>query len=73
MKAGITHEFLGDQTVTLNSLKMKSELDDTRLYAGIGVDWQALENMRLYLQAEKEHGDHFSRDYNISAGLKWQF
>ena len=73
LKAGITHEFLGDQTVTLNSLKMKSELDDTRLYAGIGVDWQALENMRLYLQAEKEHGDHFSRDYNISAGLKWQF
>jgi len=37
------------------------------------VDWQVSDNIRLYMQAEREHGEHFTREYNVSAGLKWKF
>ena len=52
---------------------MTSELEGTRGYYGAGVDWQATDTLRFYIQAEREHGEHFEREYNVSAGLKWQF
>ena len=52
---------------------MTSDLDGTRVYYGAGVDWQATDNLRLYMQVEREHGEHFTREYNVSAGLKWTF
>ena len=52
---------------------MTSDLDGTRVYYGAGMDWQALDSLRLYMQAEHEHGEHFTREYNISCGLKWEF
>ena len=40
---------------------MTSDLDGTRVYYGAGVDWQATDNLRLYMQVEREHGEHFTR------------
>lgn len=73
VKAGVNHEFLGEQEVRINGVRMTSDLDGTRVYYGAGVDWQATDNLRLYMQVEREHGEHFTREYNVSAGLKWKF
>ena len=73
VKAGLNHEFLGEQEARLNGVRMTSDLEGTRGYYGVGVDWQATDNLRLYMQAEREHGEHFTREYNVSAGLKWSF
>ena len=72
VKAGVNHEFLGDQVAYINGFRMSSDIG-TRFYYGLGVDWQARDDLRFYMQAEREHGHHFTRDYNISAGLKWEF
>ena len=73
MKAGLNHEFLGEQDARLNGVRMTSDLEGTCGYYGVGVDWQATGNLRLYMQAEREQGGHFTREYNVSAGLKWSF
>ncbi len=73
VKAGVNHEFLGEQRARLNGLDMRSDLDGTRVYYGLGVDWQLSDDIRLYMQAEREHGENFTREYNMSAGLKWRF
>ena len=73
VKAGLNHEFLGEQKARINDLHLQSELEGTRVYYGLGADWQATDNLRLYVQAEREQGEHFTREYNISAGLKWRF
>ena len=73
VKAGLNYEFLGDQEAHFNHVRMTSELEGTRGYYGAGVDWQATDTLCFYIQAEREHGEHFEREYNVSAGLKWQF
>lgn len=73
VKAGVNHEFLGEQEARLNGVRMISELEGTRGYYGAGVDWQATDALRLYMQAEREEGEHFTREFNVSAGLKWSF
>lgn len=73
VKAGVNHEFLGEQKARFNGESFTSDLDGTRVYYGLGVDWQAADDLRLYMQAEREHGEHFTREYNVSAGLKFSF
>lgn len=73
VKVGVNHEFLGEQKARINDLHLNSEMEGTRVYYGLGADWQATDNLRLYVQAEREHGEHFTREYNVSAGLKWRF
>ena len=72
MKAGLVHEFLGDQDARFNGEHFSSSLDGTRAYYGLGLDWQATDNLRLYMQAEREQGEDFTREYNISAGFQWK-
>lgn len=69
----MNHEFLGTQTARINGHRYSSELDGTRVYYGFGADWQVTDNLRIYMQAEREHGENFTREYNLSAGLKWRF
>ena len=73
MEVGLNHEFLGEQEARINGVHMTSELEGTRGYYRVGVDWQATDSLRLYIQTEREHGEHFSREYNVSAGLQWKF
>ena len=73
VKAGVNYEFLGEQEASINDVRMTSDLEGARVYYGAGVDWQATEDLRLYMQAEREQGEHFTREYNVSVGLKWSF
>lgn len=73
IKAGVNHEFLGEQVVHINNTRMDSDLAGTRVYYGAGIDWQATDSLRVYAQVEREHGAHFTREVNVSAGLKWEF
>lgn len=73
VKGGVNHEFLGDQTARINGVRMTSSMEGTRVYYGAGLDWQATDDLRLYMQVEREHGEHFTREYNASVGLKWEF
>lgn len=73
IKAGVNHEFLGEQVVHINNTRMDNNLAGTRVYYGAGIDWQATDSLRVYAQVEREHGEHFTREINVSAGLKWEF
>ena len=73
VKGGVNREFLGRQKASFNGEDMTANMHGTRVYYGLGVDWQAADTLRLYMQAERESGDHYTREYNVSAGIKWDF
>ena len=73
VKGGVNSEFLGRQKASFNGEDMTANMHGTRVYYGLGVDWQAADTLRLYMQAERESGDHYTREYNVSAGVKWDF
>ena len=73
VKGGVNREFLGRQKASFNGEDMTANMHGTRVYYGFGVDWQAADTLRLYMQAERESGDHYTREYNVSAGVKWVF
>ena len=45
----------------------------TTFYYGLGGDRQFNERMRLYGQFERETGDDYEKDYEVSVGLKYEF
>ena len=77
IKGGIKHEFLGEQKLWVSDgadrVDFRGSLESTRVYYGAGFDWNLTDQMRLYAQVERESGDKYRKDYEISAGLKWQF
>lgn len=73
VKAGFIREFLGDQKVRINGVRMTGDMEETRIYYGLGVDWQFMRDLRFYAQAEREEGRYYDREYNISAGINWNF
>lgn len=73
LKAGVNHEFLGKQTIHVNDIRFSDTLAGTRLYYGAGFDWQWTDDTRLYAQIEREHGHHYTREFEVSAGVKWDF
>ena len=77
---GVKHEFLGgDQTITYrgidgDSVKVHADdIDGTRFYYGVNFDWQVAENFRIYAQVDREEGDNYTKDYDVSVGAKWLF
>ena len=74
LKAGVKHDFLGDRTVWFGSDRFDGEVaGKTTFYYGLGGDWQFNERMRLYGQFERETGDDYEKDYEVSVGLKYEF
>ena len=74
LKAGVKHDFLGDRTVWFGSDRFDGEVaGKTTFYYGLGGDWQFNERMRLYGQIERETGDDYEKDYEVSVGLKYEF
>ncbi len=77
---GVKHEFLGgDQTITYRGVEGDSvsvhadDIDGTRFYYGLNFDWQVAENFRIYAQVDREEGDNYTKDYDVSVGAKWLF
>lgn len=77
VKAGIKHEFLGDQDIWISdgadNVHFRGTLGETRFYYGGGFDWNFSDQLKLYAQVEREQGSHYKKNYEVSAGLKWQF
>ena len=73
LKAGVNHEFLGDQTVTVNAVEFNDDLRGTRVYYGAGLDLQFAKNARLYAEFEREDGVKTSTPWSVSAGLRVEF
>ena len=77
---GVKHEFLGgDQTIRYTGVDgaqasvHADDIDGSRFYYGLNFDWQVSNSCRLYAQLDREEGDHYTKEYDVSVGLKWTF
>ena len=77
---GVKHEFLGgDQTIHytgVDNVKLSAKADDiagTRIYYGVNMDWQLAQDLRLFGEVSREEGDGYTKDYDVSIGLKYSF
>jgi outer membrane autotransporter protein len=77
---GVKHEFLGgDQTISYTGVDggkasvRAGDIAGTRFYYGVNFDWQMTENFRLYAQVNREEGDHYTKDFDVSIGGKLLF
>ena len=76
---GIKHEFLGDQDIKYTGIDgisktlFADDIDGTRFYYGVNADFEVSQNVRLYAQIDREEGDHYTQDYDISFGIKAAF
>ena len=73
LKAGVNHEFMGDQKVTVNGIRFSNDLRGTRGYYGAGFDLQFASNARIYAEFEREDGQKASTPWSVSAGLRVEF
>lgn len=73
LKAGVNHEFMGDQKVQINGIEFSDDLRGTRGYYGAGFDLQFAGNARLYAEFEREDGQKASTPWSVSAGLHVEF
>lgn len=73
LKAGVNHEFMGDQKVQINGIEFSDDLRGTRGYYGAGFDLQFAGNARLYAEFEREDGQKASTPWSVSAGLRVEF
>ena len=73
VKGGVKHDFLGNYRVSLNDQIFSNKIGKTTGYYGFGADWQAGSNTRFYMQLEREKGSHYTKEYEISVGMKYQF
>ena len=77
---GVTHEFLGDQTITFTGTEGKSAEvkghglgGGTSFYYGVTADWQVSDSVRLYGEVSREEGEHYTKDYGVNVGFKYSF
>ena len=80
LTAGVKHEFLGgEQTIRyagVDGVRRKAEAEDisgTRFYYGLSADWQLAGDWRIYGQISRESGDSYTKDYDVSVGVKRSF
>lgn len=73
IKGGVKHDFLGNYKVSLNDQIFSKDIGKTTGYYGVGLDWQAAGSTRFYMQLEREHGSHYTKEYEVSVGMKYQF
>ena len=76
---GISHEFLGDQSLTFTGRDGASArvdgrgLSGTTYYYGITADWQVSDRVRLYGELDRTEGSNYTKDYGINIGFKYAF
>lgn len=79
IKGGVKYQFLGDQKIRITGVEgitKEYKADDVkgaRYYYGVTSDWQLGDNFRAYASIEREEGDHYTKDFDVSVGLKYQF
>ena len=76
---GVKYEFLGDQTVQfrgvegISKLRQADDVGGVRFYYGLTSDWKMSDLIRAYVKLEREEGDHYTKDLDLSIGVRYQF
>lgn len=79
LKADLLHEFAGDRSVTVRgkdtTLTTKQGGDDSWITYGIGTNIQLTKenNSRFYLDVEKSAGGDVNTNWQVNAGLRWEW
>lgn len=72
-RLGVNHEFLGDQTIRVNNIRFGDDLLGTRIYYGFAGEWEPYENIKLFGYVERENGSDYTKEFEVSAGIKYTF
>lgn len=72
-RLGINHEFLGEQTIKVNDIRFNDDLIGTRVYYGLGGEWMPTENLKVFAHVERENGSHYTKEFELSLGVKYLF
>ncbi|MGN0918408.1 MAG: autotransporter outer membrane beta-barrel domain-containing protein, partial [Oxalobacter sp.] len=73
LRGGVKHEFGGQQKIRMDDIRFEDKLLGTRVYYGIGGDWNISKNARAYAYLEREDGAHYGKEFETSIGMKYQF
>lgn len=79
LMGGLKYEFKGDQGINFtgsDNVKLQVDAADmggVRWYYGFMLDWQITDDLRLYGQVSREEGSHYTREYDVHFGAKYQF
>lgn len=72
-KAGLIHEFAGDQKLRLNEKKLSADGKKNLFYYGADMDWQFADNHKLYLKVDRATGNGYRKDIQIQGGYRYSF
>lgn len=72
-RLGVNHEFLGDQIIRVNNIRFSDDLLGTRIYYGFAGEWKPYENIKLFGYVERENGSDYTKEFEVSAGIKYTF
>ena len=72
-RLGVNHEFIGDQAIRVNNIRFSDDLLGTRVYYGLAGEWSPYENIKLFGYVERENGSDYTKEIEISAGIKYTF
>ena len=72
-RLGVNHELLGDQTIRVNNIRFSDGLLGTRVYYGLAGEWSPYENIKIFGYVERENGSDYTKEFEISAGIKYTF
>lgn len=70
---GVIQEFLGNHKGDVNGIGVGGKLNGARCYYGAGIDVFLKDNIRLYGQAGAEKGNHYDRNWYITAGVAFSW
>ena len=76
---GMKYEFLGDQTVKftgvegISKTRKADDVQGARFYYGITCDWEVRDSIRAYAKLEREEGRRYTKDFDVSLGVRYQF
>lgn len=72
-KAGLIHEFAGDQKLRLNKKKFSADGKKNLFYYGADMDWQFADNHKLDLKVDRATGSGYRKDIQIQGGYRYSF
>ena len=52
---------------------VRPDLGGTRFYYGLSANWQIGDYFKLYSRIGREESHHYTREYDLSVGLRYAF
>ena len=78
LKASALHEFGGRGAVDMLAsdgavLREDKDYSGTWFELGLGTNWQTSKNSHLYFDVERSFGGEFDKQWQVNAGMNWNF